>query len=221
MKTIPCLALIFVLLFSSQSFSQSSNTSKDKFFKYISAELGYGKPEFIISNKDDISNNFKLNSGSEIYGGISVKTPYLTPGIFYYVNSLAIQSTSPGSFNTYSNHVKNSYLAITALYDLLEVNINKVFFVNLKLGLSGLFLLSEENDRPAPSSTTFSSKSFLWTANGKLETAFNTQSIGIIAGIDYTNTLSNMLIYNLPNSHNQYHLKSSSFRFYGGIRKYF
>lgn len=226
------LVVFFIFLFSSSSFSQISTDSqnsnykfKDKFIKYISVEMGYGGTESNISNIDTyLNNNFYLKSGNRYYAGASIKLPYVTAGLFYYKKSIsAIHSemTTIGMSHILKiDDISTSYLSIVALYDLLELNVGKKFFINFKIGGNASILLTEISEGALISPPYFDNKPIVWGLNGKLESTLNIQDVGIMLGIDYTHDLSNTMTYKATSS-NHYDIKTSTFRFYGGIRKYF
>lgn len=223
------LVVFFIFLFSSSSFSQistDSQTSKDKFIKYMSIEMGYGGTESNLSNADTyLNNNFYLKSGNRYYAGASVKIPYVTAGLFYYKKSISAihpEMTTIGRPHiSRIDGISTSYLSIVALYDLLELNVSKNFLINFKVGGNASILLSEiPAEGTSFSSPYFENKSIVWGLNGKLENTFNIQDIGIMLGLDYTHDLSNAMTYKATSS-NHYDIKTSTFRFYGGIRKYF
>lgn len=226
------LVVFFIFLFSSSSFSQISTDSqnsnykfKDKFIKYISVEMGYGGTESNISNIDTyLNNNFYLKSGNRYYAGASVKIPYVTAGLFYYKKSISAihaEMTNIGRPHiSRTDDISTSYLSIVALYDLLELNVSKTFFINFKVGGNASILLSEIPSGGTFAPSNFDNKSIVWGLNGKLENTLNIQDVDIMLGIDYTHDLSNTMTYKATSS-NHYDIKTSTFRFYGGIRKYF
>jgi hypothetical protein len=196
------LAVFLVLLFNLPSYSQNL-----KLIQYISFEIGTGNTEVSIANRDSIANNFGITTKSALFGGVSVKIPYLVGGLYYYDNKFTM--TDRGQ--TYE--INNGYLSLVALYDFLQLNMSDLIFASLKLGLSGSVLISKKDNGPR-----FQHKSMVVGINGKIDATVNVApTIGITVGLDYNyNGLSNPIIVD-----DKYPLRLSSFKFFAGLRKYF
>lgn len=196
------LAFVSLLLFNSTSFSQSVNL-----IKYISFEVGTGITETSIADRDSIANNFGITNKNALYGGIAVKIPYIVPGLYYYENKFELRDRG----QTYE--ISNSYLSLVVLYDLLQVNINNLVFVDLKLGGNASVLIAKKDN-----GSRFENKSMVFGLNGKLDGTMNVSpTIGLSAGIDYNyNGISDPIIMD-----NKYKFRMSSFKFFVGLKKYF
>lgn len=196
------LAFVSVLLFSSVSYSQNLNL-----IKYVSFELGTGVTETSIADRDSIANNFGITNKNALYGGVAIKIPYIVPGLYYYENKFELRDRGQ------IYEVSNSYLSLVVLYDLFQMNINDLVFVNLKLGGNASVLVAKKDN-----GSRFENKSMVFGFNGKLDGTLNVSpTIGLSAGIDYNyNGISDPIIVD-----NKYKFRMSSFKFFVGLKKYF
>jgi hypothetical protein len=133
---------------TSRSFTSDSSRLKTKRHLLLNSKLllGFGNTNLNISSKQEIG-DYKIESKSGFTGGLMIETSFfnLELGLMYFEKNFLL--TVPNSlkqygYDTNSYNVQNKYLNFILNYDLLSINVNKVFYLTFGFGPYFGFLLS-------------------------------------------------------------------------------
>ena len=137
---------------TSNSFISDSYRLKKKKHLLLNSKLlfGFGNTNLNISSKQEIG-DYKIDSKGGITGGFMIETSFfdLELGFMYYGKNFHL--TVPNSlkqygYDTNSYDVKNKYLTFILNYDLLSLDVNKIFYLTFGFGpYFGFLLSSNEN----------------------------------------------------------------------------